>query len=248
MNKKVVYAIVAIVIVLVVSYFSIRYKEGVVVAARAQQQQNNKALPDTSKKSNEPSCFSGDSVIYLENGETKQIQDAKLGDKILSYNLKKNEYKYSPIIAIPHEKNSQLDNFIELKTSGGKTIKMTETHLLPVLKKSASSFKLLSAYKIEIGDIIISKDGNEIVESLKIVELEGVYTVITQEEYIVVDNIVASPFFENFHIAGNIYYFVFRTLYNLNPDIIKSNMYEKFNESSHALYLNIHKNIISMIP
>lgn len=245
MNKKIVYAIVAIVVVLVVSYFSIKYKEGAVVAARAQQ--NNKGLPDTSKKSNEPSCFSGDSVIYLENGKTKQIQDAKLGDKILSYNLNKNEYKYSPIIAIPHEKNSQLDNFIELKTSGNKTIKMTEKHLLPVLQKSSRSFKLLTADKIEIGDTVISKDGNETVELLKNVELEGVYTVVTLDEYVVVDNIVASPFFENFHIAGNIYYSVFRALYNANPDIIKSNMYEKFNDSSHALYLHVHKNIISMV-
>jgi hypothetical protein len=141
MNKKVIYAIVAIVIVLVVSYFSVTYKEGVAGGSAAV----NKAAKESSSNSGTtaspgPACFSADSILYLENGETKQIQDANLGDKILSYNRKKNEYKYSPIIAIPHEKNSQLNNFIELKTSGDKTIKMTETHLLPVLK---SSFILL---------------------------------------------------------------------------------------------------------
>lgn len=250
MNKKIVYAIVAIVIVLVVSYYSIKYKEGVVGARPAAPQNNNNnknTNNNAGNKSKGPGCVSGDSVIYLENGETKQIQDAKLGDKILSYNLKKNEYAYSPIVAIPHEKNNQLDNFIELKTSGDKTIKMTEKHLLPVLKKSASSFKLLCADEIEIGDTIITKEGNETVKSLMKVELEGVYTVVTLEEYIVVDNIVASPFFENFHLAGNIYYSLFRTLYNISPNTIKSNMYEKFNESSHALYLNIHKKYISLV-
>jgi len=236
----------AIIVVILISYYSVTYKEGYARApAPKQQSSDNK---DKEEATPGPACFSEDSILYLENGETKQIQDANLGDKILSYNRKKNEYKYSPIIAIPHKKNNQLNNFIELKTSGDKTVKMTEIHLLPVLKRSASSFKLLSADKIEIGDIVISKDGNETVESLKNVELEGVYTVVTQEEYIVVDNIVASPFFENFHTAGNIYYSFFRALCSANPDIIKSNMYEKFNESSHAFYLNVHKNIVAMVP
>jgi hypothetical protein len=112
---------------------------------------------------------------------------------------------------------------------------------------TAKTFELITAYKIEVGDIIISKDGNEIVKSLTNIELEGVYTVVTQEEYIVVDNIVASPFFENFHMAGNIYYSFFRALCSANPDIIKSNMYEKFNESSHAFYLRLHKNVVAMV-
>jgi len=244
MAKKIVYAIGAIIVVILISYYSVTYKEGVVGGSAlankaAKEPSNNSGTP----ASPAPACFSGDSILYLENGETKQIQDAKLGDKILSYNRKKNEYKYSPIIAIPHEKNNQVAEFVQINNS----IKITKTHLLPVLKKSAKTFELITADKIEVGDIIISKDGNEIVKSLTNIESEGVYTVVTQEEYIVVDNIVASPFFENFHMAGNIYYSFFRALCSANPDIIKSNMYEKFNESSHAFYLRVHKNVVAMV-
>jgi hypothetical protein len=244
MNKKVIYAIVAIVIVLVVSYYSIKYKEGAVSTSHSSAVHSSASVGSSNNGSvggsSKPTCFSADSILYLENGETKQIQNAKLGDKILSYNLKKNEYKFSPIIAIPHEKNSQVAEFIQINNS----IKITKTHLLPVLKKSANIFELINAYKIDIGDIIISKSGNEIVESLTNIELEGIYSVVTQEEYIVVDNIVASPY-AAFPNLANIYYSLFRNLYNISPTIIKSNMYEKFNESSHAFYLNVYTSLVN---
>uniref|UniRef100_A0A6C0B683 Hint domain-containing protein n=1 Tax=viral metagenome TaxID=1070528 RepID=A0A6C0B683_9ZZZZ len=240
MKKKVIYAIVAIVIVLVISYYSLKYKEGVYMSQN-KAPVDNKAPPP---KKDDPACFLGDSVIYLENGETKQIQDAKLGDKILSFNMRKNIYVYSPIIAVAHEKNKQVADFIDIKTSRKNRVKMTKSHLLPVLQKSAEAFKLITADKVDVGDIIISKDGNDIVESITTIELEGVYTVVTKEEYIVVDNIVASPFFENFHMLGNIYYSLFRALYNINPNIIKSNMYQKFNEFSHAFYLHAYTSLL----
>jgi hypothetical protein len=59
---------------------------------------------------------------------------------------------------------------------------------------------------------------------------EGVYTIVTTEEFIVVNGIVASPFALNHHTAHG-FYNVFRILYNLAPAVMKSSfmgaMYER---------------------
>jgi hypothetical protein len=189
-------------------------------------------------------CFSGDSLIYLENGDTKKIEDAVLGDEILSYSLIGNKFVYSPIIAIPHEKNNILRKFVVIETSGDKKIKMTETHLIPIMKKSCNKFELMKSENAEIGDTLITKDGNETVTAVTSEQLEGVYTVVTLDEYIVVDKIVASPFpnlhvfgSQNFHVLGGIYYYLFRSLYKINPNLLKNNIYEKYNKYSNEFFI-----------
>jgi len=187
------------------------------------------------------SCFSKDSLLKLENGNTIKIENAKIGDIILSYSSKENKLSYSPIVAIPHEKNNILSKFIKFTTNSGKSIKMTEKHLIPVLKKQNSnnnnnnSFDVIFAEKIEINDIVKTVNGNEQITSIEIVEEEGIYTVITLEEYIVVDNIIASPY-AIFHLLGNIYYSLHKNLYSINPKIIDSPYFKKFNQICNSFY------------
>jgi hypothetical protein len=200
------------------------------------QYQNQKALEkdkDAYDGDKGGSCFSKDSLLKLENGNIIKIEDAKIGDKILSYSLKENKLKYSPIVAIPHQKNNILSKFIKFTTNSGKNIKMTDKHLIPVLKQNNNTFNNIFAEKIEINDIVKSVDGNEQITSIEIIEDEGVYTVVTLEEYIVVDNIIASPYavFELFHLLGNIYYSLHKNLYRLNPIIINSSYFKKFDEN-----------------
>jgi hypothetical protein len=192
--------------------------------------------PSTIKNSGKkPDCFSKDSLLKLENGSSIKIEDAKIGDKILSYSLNKNSFIYSPIVAIPHEKNSIESDFIEIKTLSGKNIKMTSDHLIPVLKNKNNKFETIYAKNIDIDDIIITIDGNDKVTSKEVIKEEGIYTVITLEEYIVVDNIVVSPY-AIFHLLGNIYYCLHKTLYCVNPDIVKSAYFEKFNKNNNVFY------------
>jgi len=231
-NQYIIIFIIIAIIILLFFLYGMKNKESFTQNLGVQYQ-NQKALEKEKEKGTYDNCFSKDSLLKLENGNTIKIEDAKIGDKILSYSLKENKFKNSPIVAIPHEKNNKTAKFIKFTTNSGKSIKMTDKHLIPVLKQNSNSFNVIFAEKIEVNDIIKSVDGNEQITSIEIIEDEGVYTVVTLEEYIVVDNIIASPYavFELFHLLGNIYYSLHKNLYRLNPTIINSSYFKKFDEN-----------------
>lgn len=246
MKKNSLYLVGGIIIVIIIVLIILNY-------SKSKEHFRNRHYKDdpTTKSNNNPNvthapgsggegggggpCFFKDSLLKLENGEKIRIEDAKIGDKILSYSLNKNSFVYSPIVAIPHEKNSIESNFIEIKTLSGKNIKMTPDHLIPVLKNKNKKFETIYAENIDVDDIIITIDGNDKVISKEVMKEDGIYTVITLEEYIVVDDIVASPY-GIFHILGNIYYSLHKTLYRINPSIVKSTYFEKFNKNNNVFY------------
>ena len=188
-------------------------------------------------------CFSKDSSLHLEDGSSMQINTAKIGDKILSYSLTENKFKYSPIISIPHEKNNISSQFIEITTSSGKKIKMTKDHLIPIISEGSSDMKLIKAENINTNDVILTVDGCETVSSKEVITEDGIYTVITMDDYIVVNNIVVSPFAIS-HLVSNFYYQFHRTLYNISPSIIESSYFNTFNKNNVNLFNNIYETLV----
>ena len=57
----------------------------------------------------------------------------------------------------------------------------------------------------------------------------GVYTIVTKEEYLVVNGIIASPFGVN-HMLANMYYNVHRFLYSCSPILLASSLLHSANE------------------
>jgi hypothetical protein len=201
---------------------------------------NTTTTTSSSSSSKDSSCFSKDTLLELETGNTIKINEAKIGDKVLSYSLSKNKLIYSPIIAIPHEENNISTQFIEIKTLSGKSIKMTDCHLIPLLKNDKRKFELLKASDIEINDIIITLDGNEIITSKEIINENGIYTVVTREDYIVVNNIIASPFAVS-HLLPNFYYNIHKIIYNINPKLLETTIFNKFDKTNIKFFNNIYK-------
>lgn len=116
---------------------------------------------------------------------------------------------------------------------------MTPSHLTPVLKKNKPTFELNKAKDIEINDIITTINGNELIVSKETVEDNGIYTVVVLEgDYIVVNDIIASPF-EVSHVLPNLYYKLHKLVYNINPQILESTQFKKFNENNIQLFDNI---------
>jgi hypothetical protein len=73
--------------------------------------------------------------------------------------------------------------------------------------------------------------GEEKVSSVERVWGEGVYTVVTNGEYVVVNGIIASPFGVN-HMMGNLYYNVHRMVYASVPALLKLYWLSNANEVS----------------
>ena len=75
----------------------------------------------------------------------------------------------------------------------------------------------------------MTMSGEERISTVETVQGEGVYTIVTKEEYIVVNGIIASPFGVN-HMMANLYYNMHRFLYALSPVLLASDFLHSANE------------------
>ena len=76
--------------------------------------------------------------------------------------------------------------------------------------------------------------GEETVSTVGTILAEGLYTIVTKEEFIVVNGFVSSPFAHN-HIAANLFYHAHRFLYTAAPQLLLSPLLRSVNEvSDHA--------------
>lgn len=74
-------------------------------------------------------CLHGDSYVYMANGEAKKIKDIKVGDKVVSYNVKRKTFsKYYPVSNVF---NNGVRDLYKIKLDNGDTLKVTDDH--PIL-------------------------------------------------------------------------------------------------------------------
>jgi len=166
--------------------------------------------PDPPKKKTE--CFAGSELVLLANGKYKPIKDIKIGDYILTAN-KYYKLSFSPVIFLPHEKNNIKTSFKKITSNKNKTLKLTQEHNIIV------NNKVIFASEIIIGDEIISVDGPETITNIEIVEDYGVYTAFTNNEFIVVNDIIASPLAYVSHYDGTTFIKLLTKIHSINSDI-----------------------------
>jgi hypothetical protein len=199
------------------------------------------------------SCFSSTQVVEVENEGTKQISSVKVGDRILSL-TKDGNFVYSPIIAIPHVNGENhmkaifINITVQVNSHQTEILTLTVDHLLPIFScpvavnntsSSTCSFSTSFPYTnkeytlkysedVEPGkDCVYMKDNeyHHIVAMSSPFESESIHTVITLEEFIVVNGIVASPFGIN-HQVGQWLYFPFRFFYSWIPSLFIHPLFE----------------------
>ena len=69
--------------------------------------------------------------------------------------------------------------------------------------------------------------GEDIISDIKTVDSFGIYTVVTaSDEYLVVNDIVVSPFASN-HMVANNFYNIHRVIYKFAPYIASHSIYAK---------------------
>jgi hypothetical protein len=142
-------------------------------------------------------CFPGNSQLILKDGTKKLFHDIEVGDEIQVCS-KDMELSYSKVIFLPHLQNNQSTEYIKFTTTSNQTIRATALHLLPVLNKNNTLQNVIAKNITQEDKLYVLNNGKGVPEEIKTIEIieeEGVYTCLVKEgEYIVVDNIVASPF------------------------------------------------------
>lgn len=172
-------------------------------------------------------CFSGSETVTMESGEIVSIADVVVGDKVLSADNNGRTF-FSAVVSIPHSRNEDPSRFSHITTSTGKDVKMSPDHLLPA-GTCGGVFSLVQAEDVEIDSCIRTVDGEESVVSNTFAYSFGLYTLVTEAEYVVVNGIVASPFAQN-HLMANSFYNLYRTFFAYVPGLFSSGWFLKAHE------------------
>jgi hypothetical protein len=166
----------------------------------------------TTTASSKKTCFAGTEMVNLESGELKPISDVVVGDSILSANAR-GETKFSKVLYVPHTYNNEYSEIVRLQLSSGNDIKLTGDHIVAVqpLCTNISQSELRWAKSVEVGMCLVTMNGLDPVASVSTMVEKGLYSAIAEEEFIVVNGIIVSPFAHN-HVVTNAYYNVLRWL------------------------------------
>jgi len=168
-------------------------------------------------------CFSGDDVLTLETGDLVRFSEVKVGDRILSA-TKDGAFSFSDVVFLPHGSNQKKATFVEMTTSGNKQLHATKSHLMVTCEgKTAAAGTLVP------GACLRTVDGDETLQTMKLVQKYGIYTAVTDNDYIVVEGVVASPFAIN-HDLVDAYYGIHRFVYDNFPALLKSTYVARAND------------------
>jgi hypothetical protein len=184
-------------------------------------------------------CFAGSETVSLESGETKLISEVRAGDRVLAADASR-QTVFSEVVFVPHGSNVDNSYFTHITTTHGRDIKMTHSHILPAgACKSTSPLPDVYASSVTVGDCIMTASGMDEVSAVEIVQGQGLYTIVTKDEYVVVNGIIASPFAFN-HMMANFYYNIHRFLYACAPGALILPLVRSANEVRSSLLEHIH--------
>jgi Hint module len=140
---------------------------------------------------------------------------------------------YSDVVYVPHRANSDDALFTHITTASGRDIKMTPSHIILAGPcHSSASLPLTYASSVSVGDCVMTVSGEDMVSTVETVQGKGLYTVVTKEEYVVVNGIIASPFAAN-HMLANLYYNIHRFVYTSAPSLLNNAALHSANEVRH---------------
>lgn len=185
-------------------------------------------------------CFAAAELITLEGGSTLPISAIKIGDRVLASNSV-GVTIFSDVIAIPHAHNDIVGDFVEIITVTGRSLRITPEHVMVAGACDVISSRRLSlilAGTVTIGSCLLTVEGFESVTSVSILKSVGIYTIVTMDEYLVVNGFVASPFAVS-HSTGNAFYNLYRGLYKIASFTITSEYFVSVHQrfSDHLVFL-----------
>ena len=176
------------------------------------------ATTSSSSSNSLKACFAGSETVTLLSGEVISISEVRVGDRVLAADSAR-QTVFSEVVYVPHGANADKTVFTHITTTRGRDIKMTHSHILPAgACGSTSPLPDVYASSVTVGDCIMTVSGIEEVSAVETVQGQGLYTIVTKEEYVVVNGIIASPFAYN-HMLANCYYNIHRFFYALLPGL-----------------------------
>ena len=136
------------------------------------------------KKSSSIGCFAGSNIVEVYNRGPVRMQELKLGDRV-----KVATGKYEPIYSFGHVAPSAVATFLHIRTSMS-TLRLTEDHMV-----FTTSERAVSASNLRVGDCLLGGSGlKDLIESIDIVQDEGLFAPFTPSGKLLVNNILVSSY------------------------------------------------------
>uniref|UniRef100_A0AC34FQ49 Hint domain-containing protein n=1 Tax=Panagrolaimus sp. ES5 TaxID=591445 RepID=A0AC34FQ49_9BILA len=145
------------------------------------------------------SCFSGDTLVKVLNGNEKRMDELEIGEWILTAG--DNRIGYSRVISWLHRMPNIKSEFVKISLENGRSLKLTKKHFIYKIDCSANetrnySYSLIEAEKIQLSDCLLSLTQNTRLSPTRISKIEiihetGIYAPLTDSGNITVNGIFA---------------------------------------------------------
>ena len=137
-------------------------------------------------------CFPGTTLVETMNRGSVSVSDLTAGDLVKSFDSSSNEWKFSRFIFFLHKDEQTLAEYISIKTSSNKNLKISSMHLIPK-RVNQIDMEFVLAKDLKLNDVLISEDNqNEIIIDLTKVVEKGAYAPLLESGTISVNNLLAS--------------------------------------------------------
>jgi hypothetical protein len=173
------------------------------------------------------SCFADTETVQIQGedtGNSVTIGSLRIGDRVYAANSHGN-ITLSDVVAIPHASQDVKNPtyFLHIITREGLSLKVTPDHLLVGGDCDTSSYRnhplpLVKAGSASRGTCLLTQTGLQVVSELTGIWGKSFHTLITMDDYVVVNGFIASPFSWS-HIIGQSFYSIHRYLYNNYPRV-----------------------------
>lgn len=170
-------------------------------------------------------CFSGTETVALEDGSLKELQDVLVGDRVLGSDAD-GSLGFSSVVALAHKRNNIATEFVILSTSSMIEVALTLDHLL-LGGDCSGEMTLTAASSIKLGYCILTVNGPAPVVDIAMETRKGVYSIITEKEYVIISGAIASPFAFN-HWLPHRYYDFYRFLSAFFAPVLTSDVFRSW--------------------
>ena len=140
-------------------------------------------------------CFPAGSLVYLESGETKEMRELVIGDRVQAVRPDGSLF-YDDVYMFGHKEDLQEALFVQIGTQSGKELRLTPGHYLPVLRNGVRM--TIDSVDAELGDLVhvvstaFHQTNLEPIVAKSIVKDVGKFNPYLLEGTIVVDGVGAS--------------------------------------------------------
>jgi len=151
-------------------------------------QESGSPSPSPSPAPSSPECFSGETIVQVEDKGITRMDQLQIGDAVLV----KDGY-FSEVYSFGHYDPEANTTFIQILTDDGKYVEVTADHLLFMYTDEMTT-TLTPAMHAVVGSLLLKADENRVtqVQSICTVERRGAYAPFTKTGDIVVGGVVAS--------------------------------------------------------